>query len=239
MDENEIKYEPQDEYHFTENPEAEVFSEQALTDSSKQSIFNRINRKTILIIIGVIVIALSLYKLISVFLADNKTSAEPTVPTQVQPVATPIPTTPTTNNQLASLQSNVNQNSAQVSALQNQVTTLANSVSTLQSSVATMNDQLQALTSTLQQVQAQLATAQAKPVYTAPQAPIVKKVIVRIKYYIQAIIPGRAWLVRPDGSTITIAVGDRLAGYGSITSINPTRGLVITSSGIIIRYRGS
>jgi len=62
------------------------------------------------------------------------------------------------------------------------------------------------------------------------------KVVLPI-YYLQGMVPGRAWLVLENGNTVTVDVGDTLPGYGKVTEISPVQGLVRTSNGAIIRYR--
>ena len=55
-------------------------------------------------------------------------------------------------------------------------------------------------------------------------------------YYVQAIIPGRAWLKDAQGKIVSVGIGDQVQGYGVITQINPRAGIVITSSGAKIEY---
>ena len=77
-----------DEFHFTEAEEASsdtyAYNEDE-TGVKKQSKFNRRN---VLIVIGIIIVALALYKLVEIFLkADNtkKTTAVTTMPAQLAP----------------------------------------------------------------------------------------------------------------------------------------------------------
>ena len=55
-------------------------------------------------------------------------------------------------------------------------------------------------------------------------------------YYIQAIIPGRAWIRTSNGQTITVTYNDEIAGLGKVTKIDAENGLVVTSSGAKIAY---
>ena len=55
-------------------------------------------------------------------------------------------------------------------------------------------------------------------------------------YYLQAVLPGRAWLQSSLGQTQTVRVGDLLRGYGAVTAINAEKGVVQTSSGKRIEY---
>lgn len=57
-----------------------------------------------------------------------------------------------------------------------------------------------------------------------------------ISYDIQAIIPGRAWLISSEGKVTTVREGSHLEEYGIVTAIDPNRGTIITSSGNIIEY---
>ena len=58
----------------------------------------------------------------------------------------------------------------------------------------------------------------------------------RKKYYVKAVIPGRAWVADADGVATTVAVGDDVPGYGKITAINSYSGTISTSSGLDIQY---
>ena len=49
---------------------------------------------------------------------------------------------------------------------------------------------------------------------------------VRIPYNIQAIIPGRAWLLAANGETLTVTEGDMLRGIGRVSRIDPYDGIV-------------
>jgi len=55
-------------------------------------------------------------------------------------------------------------------------------------------------------------------------------------YFVQAVIPGRAWLRGADGSAITITKGDKIPGYGQVVAIDPYSGVVAMSSGMKLRY---
>ena len=56
------------------------------------------------------------------------------------------------------------------------------------------------------------------------------------KYHIQAVIPGRAWLIATNGATLTVREGTAVAGYGMVRLIDPSQGRVTTSSGQVIRF---
>ena len=50
-------------------------------------------------------------------------------------------------------------------------------------------------------------------------------------------IHGRAWLQNKKGNTFTVKIGDKLKGYGKVKLIEPEQGVVITSSGDVIRFK--
>lgn len=58
----------------------------------------------------------------------------------------------------------------------------------------------------------------------------------RVFYHVEAAIPGRAWLMGSDGSTLTVRKGSMLPGYGIVTFIDPNQGRVSINSGQVIRF---
>lgn len=64
----------------------------------------------------------------------------------------------------------------------------------------------------------------------------VEKAPAMTAYYVQAIIPGRAWLKDPNDKIITVTVGDPISGYGEVVNIDAKNGVVTTSSGAKIEY---
>jgi intracellular multiplication protein IcmG len=237
MDEkNDIKPDDIEEYHFTETPEQDVYA----TEPPVRPTPTRFNRRNILLAIGGIVVLLVLYKIGSL-LVGSKTTAVPNQPTQVtQPTPaistfTPTGATATNNDQLADIQTQTAQNKAQLETVQNQLNTLTNSVTTMQNNLASITTQLQVLTSKLEAQGEKVIEVHPKPLIVSPPRILIKKL--PTPYFIQAMIPGRAWLITPHGHTVTVSVGDHLFGYGTIIRIVPTRGIVMTSSGAILRYK--
>lgn len=55
--------------------------------------------------------------------------------------------------------------------------------------------------------------------------------------YIQAIIPGRAWIIDKNGAdTITVREGTKIPGHGIVKVIDPNQGQVVLSTGEIIKF---
>jgi len=80
-----------------------------------------------------------------------------------------------------------------------------------------------------------LIVLKAKPPKKRPP-PILSAGEASQKYYIQAVIPGRAWLMATNGTTLTVREGTSVAGYGIVKLIDPIQGRVMTSSGQMIRF---
>lgn len=57
-----------------------------------------------------------------------------------------------------------------------------------------------------------------------------------MKYFVKAVIPGRAWLIGENGSTLTVRKGSIIPGYGVVTMVDVSQGRVLTNSGKIITF---
>lgn len=57
-----------------------------------------------------------------------------------------------------------------------------------------------------------------------------------IKYFVKAVIPGRAWLIAENGSTLTVRIGSVIPGYGIVTMVDVSQGRVLTNSGKVITF---
>jgi intracellular multiplication protein IcmG len=135
----------------------------------------------------------------------------------------------TTNNQkvMSQLQHQQYENQSQLSALTNKMANIQQQINNLQDSIQGVSALVktnQVSQTTLDAYRTQLQSYQKTDIQT-------KK-----RYFVQAVIPGRAWLQAQDGSSITITVGDVIPGYGKVVSINPYSGTVITDSGEKINY---
>lgn len=109
---------------------------------------------------------------------------------------------------------------AQMSSLQNLTQNMASQVKKVQQ---------------VQQRQQQISQAvMRKRAYA--RAARIRRLRRKKSYFVQAVIPGRAWLRGADGSAITITKGDKIPGYGRVVAIDPYSGTVAMSSGIKLRY---
>lgn len=134
---------------------------------------------------------------------------------------------------------------------------LAQSLQSIQSSGATNNEEIQRLKGELRILQGQLDESNRTNQQLRDAMGLllqeVKKINIRLNqknseksapqasrpqvtYSIHALINGRAWIVSSDGLSRSVTVGDTIQGYGTVSEIDPNRGIVITSSGKVIGY---
>ncbi|MDF2867799.1 MAG: icmG dotF [Gammaproteobacteria bacterium] len=244
-----------DEYQFTDNETAVVYKAE-----KKNSVKGMLAQRRIWLAFAIIVIGIVGYKLLGVFTSKEgnfpeKSAALPKIgQTLPEPQVTPVITSEpalqpsTVNNHallteqdLANVKQRNQEDTARLSRLENRFNGVDNDFSLLKEQLNQLRGELRTLSTQLNNLQQKLPKpAEHKPVVMAkpknqkPPAPVVS----RPTYHVQAVLPGRAWLVRDeDSATITVAVGDILPGYGTIININPTRASVITSTGYTIPYK--
>lgn len=159
---------------------------------------------------------------------------------QFQANVAPISTQDNQLQNLLEMQKNMQNNLATMNEKMNQLNAQLNS---LNANNQMLQQQLGQMVSKLQSMQQSMAEA----VAAAKARPQIKKTIrssehgyrpmmPKIHYYVQAIIPGRAWLVNSQGKTITLRVGSSLAGYGIVKAIDAQQGRVLMSTGKIFVF---
>jgi len=115
---------------------------------------------------------------------------------------------------------------------------LTKGVQTLQLQIEALSKSVQQLSSQINQISLESQKAPA-PRESKPERTRDTKTGVRIEghlsYSVYAIIPGRAWLRAANGNTLTVSEGDQLGEYGKVLKIDPSNGIVVTSSGVTLR----
>ncbi|MBA2651243.1 MAG: type IV secretion protein IcmG [Tatlockia sp.] len=216
-------------------------------------------RRNALIVVGLIALLFLGYKFFGSFFSSPKTKAiqeipslpqtteapppqptipqEPQLPVQTAPQVTTQPSVDNTeiNQKLSAVEATQQDVQLQVNAVNSKLSGINNNVSELSEKIASMNQVITSLATKLDQQCSEIAmlVERSKP---KPRPVIVIKAPPRLTYYIQAIIPGRAWLIASNGSTITVREGTRIAGYGVVKLIDPIQGRVLISSGRVIRF---
>ncbi|ETO92533.1 type IVB secretion system protein IcmG/DotF [Legionella oakridgensis] len=215
-------------------------------------------KRNVLIVVGMIILAMIVYKFLGSFFADRKTTtpgdvavapstpipeqpAPTPLPQQVQPiqpVASPVAVDPNMAQKLSALEVTQQSMRSEVSSMSNQLGGVNSNVNELAAHLSQLNQAITALNAKIdeqsQEIEQLMARTKPKP---APR--LVRKMVPVKKYYIQAVIPGRAWLISSNGTTLTVREGSIVPGYGLVKLIDPNQGRVMTSSGQIIRFSQS
>jgi len=162
----------------------------------------------------------------------------------VQPVIAPQPIQPVVqeNNsalkqKVDSIESNQQNVQSQMTSVSEQVGNVNNNVNNLTAQISKLNQTIADLTNQLSRQSEEINVLMQR---TKPK-PIKKMVYSKQPgqaniYYINAVIPGRAWLIGTNGSTLTVREGTKISGYGIVKLIDSMEGRVLTSSGRVIRF---
>jgi intracellular multiplication protein IcmG len=129
----------------------------------------------------------------------------------------------------ASVRTEVGAVSQQVNAVSNNINSLNNQIANLNQVITNLSGQLSKQT---EEITLLMQRTQPKRVVK----PVIKSIVQRITYTIQAVIPGRAWLIGSNGSTLTVREGSKVEGYGVVKLIDSIDGRVLTSSGQVIKF---
>lgn len=223
----------------------------------KNSRGKMIVRNSLIVIVVFLAMMLS-YKFIgSIFLDKDKTPVQPSaitalpqpvvdkvepdvvaqapVPVEMPVVATPASPVPAeVTRRLSALEIGQESMRSDVSSLTTQTLTLQTTVTDLTRKV----DELAQTVNTLAaQIERQSEKITLLMVRKVPPRPVhrVKRHVVPM-YFIQAVIPGRAWLMATNGVSITVREGTKIEGYGRVRLIDSSQGRVLTSSGRVIEF---
>ncbi|HAU2068045.1 TPA: type IV secretion protein IcmG, partial [Legionella pneumophila] len=125
---------------------------------------------------------------------------------------------------------------SEVNALSEQINAVNNNIKNLNAQIVNLN---QIIGNMSNQIARQSEVINVLMVRTTPKK-VVKisrpAVAARVIYYIQAVIPGRAWLIGSNGSTLTVREGSKIPGYGIVKLIDSLQGRILTSSGQVIKF---
>lgn len=160
-------------------------------------------------------------------------------PQPVQPVAQPVVQENNTalKQEVDSIAVNQQNVQSQVSSINEQVGNVNNNVNNLSNQISKLNQTISDLTNQLNKQSTEITIlmerTKPKPIKRPMRLPQMSEVNI---YYISAVIPGRAWLIGTNGSTLTVREGTKIAGYGVVKLIDSMEGRILTSSGRVIRF---
>jgi intracellular multiplication protein IcmG len=126
------------------------------------------------------------------------------------------------------MRNDVSSVSSQIGGITTNLNTLVAKIAELEGIISSLNTKLDDQTRVIEQLTIRRTV---KKAHYAPH-----KAVHYPKYFIQAVIPGRAWLIATNGATLTVREGTIIAGYGIVKLIDPNQGRITTSSGQIIRF---
>ncbi len=243
-----------------DHPGASEGNAPEVTPESPRSFKQPNVKRNAIIVVGIVIVIMVLYKIIGSIYSEKKAETNaPIAPIPVtqqtpapSPAPTPVPveTQPTpsvTETQKPGLDIKVNQKlstleltqqnmRSEVSSVNDQITGLSQNVNTLVTKMSELNGVIANLSAKVEEQSRELEklTIQRTVAKVIHHQPTMAHP--RIKYFIQAVIPGRAWLIASNGTTLTVREGTIIAGYGIVKLIDPNQGRVLTSSGQVIRF---
>ncbi|KGP62563.1 type IV secretion protein IcmG [Legionella norrlandica] len=214
-------------------------------------------KRNALIVVGIVIFIMVMYKVIGWMFFSGKsetTTAPATIPpvTQVtpQPVQTTSAITPVQQIQPTTvvesdpdLKKNVSAIEMMQQNLRTEVNALSEQINTVNNNIRDLNTQIANLNQVIGNMSSQLAR-QSEVINVLMTRTAPKKVVkvsrpvapARVIYFIQAVIPGRAWLIGSNGSTLTVREGSKIPGYGVVKLIDSLQGRILTSSGQVIKF---
>ena len=158
----------------------------------------------------------------------------------LEPMTTPVesPVDAGLAKQVVQLQSDNQALTAKLSEVSEQLGQMTSLMNTLNNKVDTIQ----------QPAEMSVAPVAAAPALTAEEPIVATKeaddaalktipgLITDQHYYVEAVVPGRAWIQAANGETITVTVGEDIKGLGNVVSIDSMAGEVVTTSGEIVKY---
>ncbi len=228
------------EYEFKETgePQAETPMEPEYEEiKPKTAFFQHRLVKRIGIIVVLVIAVVIVYEFIMP--GDTQTVAKKSEPDGSIAISQPVQPAPQTTAVNSETQEKVDllsqENAAvdsEMKQVQADIQNLNQKIEQIAMGMNDLNNKLQSFSEQVQSLQEEKATN------PAVKRQVAKKAIVAPQpaYYLKAVVPGRAWLQSKAGHLMTVKVGDRIAGYGTIQAINAESGWVGTSSGRVISY---
>mgnify|MGYP000013401022 CR=1 FL=1 len=229
-------YNSDEEYKLQDSTteSASHFSDSTNSVDPASAILEKTQRHHIFLIVFIIFASLGIYKIVGTLIHKMHATAKPKVAAIVQKPAVPvIPAAVQANivldNRFNHIEQTQHELQAHLQTFDSDLNDIRSTLADLNSRLTDINDQTQLLHTQQEAFLQKQKKAETKLIERKKSAP-------KPIYYVRAIIPGRVWLTLQDGSTLTLCMGDKLAGYGVITAIDPNQGTITLSSGAIIGY---
>jgi len=207
-----------------------------------------------LLAVGGLILFLLMYKFIASFFVSSTDVVHKNAPvvamsskpesTSKAPTASPVQVSNTaldqTDKKVNVLEQERGRLNADLLTMHGQVRDVTQTVSNLVSTMDDLKQSIDQMHEKMEQQSQELTRLQSmqrtKRTASASVSASKKAKTPRTRYFIQAIIPGRAWLTSSAGATLTVSRGSAVPGYGDVRLINPKLGRVFTSSGRVIQF---
>lgn len=139
---------------------------------------------------------------------------------------------------LSVVEQNQNNLQSEVATINNQVTGVNNNINNVMTKMSELTQVIEQLRATVQEQSLEITKLNTiKASYRhRDRVHHARNSSIRLKYYLEAVIPGRAWLIGNNGATLTVRDGSLISGYGVVRYIDAVQGRVLTSSGKVIRF---
>lgn len=134
------------------------------------------------------------------------------------------------NKRLSSIESDIAKLSQRIADINAQVGSVNANLNQITATINEFGSQVSKLTEVQEQKQERVKAQRAKQVQEEK-----KKQQAAPTMSLHAIIPGRAWLRSDDGQITSVTEGDTVGRYGKVLRIDANEGVVVTSSGVVLR----
>lgn len=204
--------------------------------------------------VGGLILFLFFYKLLTSFLTESADAVNKNVPVtaekalRVEPVKPNVPMPVQVSNEALNytekkvkvLEQERGRLNTDLLTMHKQIRDVTQTVSNMTASLDEIKQSMEQINEKMEQQSQQMVRLQsikrASRIASAPKAKNVTPKAEQTQYFIQAVIPGRAWLMSTKGATLTVSRGSAVPGYGDVRLINPKLGRIFTSSGRIIQF---
>jgi len=228
-------YKSDEEYHFSEGETPVSYTTEPKQSVKDKDFQGRKKGRNIILLLAIIMAFWAIYKFMGIFFSQIKQAQhKPAVPVHQPIMATPPKPQP--------IQPSISQKQLQeISEQKDRLNKLESETINLQTTLADINTKLSDLSTQINNLTSQVNKPPVveikKPIRIKKRPPRRYKPYISYSYQLEAAIPGRAWIMRSDGTNLTVSLGDKIPGYGSVVGIDPNDGVVQMSSGANIKYR--
>lgn len=203
-----------------------------------------LKHKRVIIILLVVVVGVVVFNFIDKPssqlqpVAKNKSAAttQQAAVTQTQQPAVTQTLSSQAQTELSQLKLLLNQQQTAITQVGQQMNQFTTSLGTVAREHQQLSGAVTSLGKKVAELSQKIDALHKKPSKKEPVVKSKKVVVPKVTYYLRALVPGRAWIQNAKGQSRSVSVGNTLPQYGTVIAINPQRGIVLTSSGRLIRY---